>query len=549
MTESRQNQEAERGRRVFRLLLLMCARRHGFSSCQVLAQHLRCIGSHDKIVPGEKENNSRLCGFLGDGMEKKSIWDVVIIGAGVSGCAAARELSRYELNICVLDKESDICQGTSKANSGVVHGGFDAESGTLKAKLNVLGNAMMDEMARKLDFEFKRNGSMVVCHSQEQRPVLEALLLKGRRNGVEGMEILSRSQALKREPGLADGVYAALYIPSGGIVCPFGMNIAYGENAAANGVSFQLETKVLGIDRRFSDRGYLYHIHTDKGDLETKFLINAAGVYADEIHNMVSSHKMRIIPRAGEYCLLDKSAKDIVHCTIFQLPTQKGKGVLVTPTVHGNLLLGPTATDIEDKEGTATTAQGIAEVMEKCAKSVKDIPKGQVITSFAGLRAHGFRVLEEQGIEGAADFIIEEVSDAPGFIDVACIESPGLTSAPAIGVYVRDILKGLTDLREKDSFLETRRGIPRFMDLSEEEKAKLLSENPAYGNVVCRCEGITEGEILEAVRRPLGATTLDGVKRRVRAGMGRCQGGFCTPKVMEILSRELGIPLKDIRKN
>lgn len=487
------------------------------------------------------------------------MWDVVIIGAGVSGCAVARELSRYEMDICVLDKESDICQGTSKANSGVVHGGFDAEPGTLKAKLNLLGNAMMEEMAQKLDFEFQRNGSMVVCHSREQISVLEELLERGRRNGVEGMEILTRAQALRREPGLAEAVYAALDIPSGGIVCPFGMNIAYGENAAANGVEFRLETKVLGIEKRkagshgaegcLTSGEYVYHIHTDKGDLETKYLINAAGIYADEIHNMVSRDKIRIIPRAGEYCLLDKRAGGLVRRTVFQLPTQKGKGVLVTPTVHGNLLLGPTAMDIEDKEGTATTAQGISEVMEKCERSVKDIPKGQVITSFAGLRAHGFRIQDMQNQNGKGDFIIEEVSDAPGFIDVACMESPGLTSAPAVGVYVKDILKGLAGLREKEDFLETRKGIARFMDLPEEEKGRLLSENPAYGNVICRCEGITEGEILEAIHRPLGASTLDGVKRRVRAGMGRCQGGFCTPKVMEILSRELNLSLEDIRKN
>jgi len=468
--------------------------------------------------------------------EEQSMRDVVIIGAGVSGCAVARELSRYELDICVLDKESDICQGTSKANSGVVHGGFDAEPGTLKAKLNVMGNAMMEEMAEKLDFPFRRNGSMVVCQSKEELPALEALLQRGKKNGVEKMVILDRSQALAREPGLADSVYAALYIPSGGIVCPFGMNIAYGENAAANGVEFRLGTRVLRIEKAAGS----YRVCTDRGMLETKYLINAAGVYADEIHNMVSEHKIRVIPRAGEYCLLDKAAGGMVHCTIFQLPTEKGKGVLVTPTVHGNLLVGPTASDIMDKEGTATTAAGLAEVMEKCGKSVRDIPRNQIITSFAGLRAHGC---------GIRDFIIEEVFDAPGFIDVACIESPGLTSAPAVGIYVRDILAGLTGLKEKEHFTETRKDVTHFGQLPTEDKRKLLAEHPAFGNVVCRCEGITEGEILEAIHRPLGATTLDGVKRRTRAGMGRCQGGFCTPKVMEILKRELHLSLQDIRKN
>lgn len=461
--------------------------------------------------------------------------DVIIIGAGVSGCAIARELSRYQLDICVLERESDICEGTSKANSGIVHGGFDAKPGTLKAKLNVLGNSMMDEMSKKLDFEFKRNGSMVVCQNEMGIPALEKLLEQGKENGVKGMKILKREQALELEPNLADGVYAVLYIPSGGIVCPFGMNIAYAENAAQNGVEFKLGTEVQLIERVGQD----YRIQTNQGVFETKYVINAAGVYADVFHNMVSELKIHIMPRRGDYCLLDKTAGDLVRHTIFQLPTEKGKGVLVTPTIHGNLLLGPTAIDIEDKEATATTAKGLQEVLEKCTKSVKNIPFKQVITSFAGLRAH-----EEHG-----EFIIGEVEDAKGFIDVAGIESPGLTSAPAIGIYVRDILAEKMELKEKEIFVEERKGIVRFLDLPKEEQNRLLQKNQAYGQIVCRCEQITEGEILDAIHRPLGATTLDGVKRRTRAGMGRCQAGFCTPKVMEILARELHLELKDIRKN
>ncbi|MDY2612609.1 NAD(P)/FAD-dependent oxidoreductase [Blautia obeum] len=461
--------------------------------------------------------------------------DVIIIGAGVSGCAIARELSRYQLDICVLERESDICEGTSKANSGIVHGGFDAKPGTLKAKLNVLGNSMMDEMSKKLDFEFKRNGSMVVCQNEMGIPALEKLLEQGKENGVKGMKILKREQALELEPNLADGVYAVLHIPSGGIVCPFGMNIAYAENAAQNGVEFKLGTEVQLIERVGQD----YRIQTNQGVFETKYVINAAGVYADVFHNMVSELKIHITPRRGDYCLLDKTAGDLVRHTIFQLPTEKGKGVLVTPTIHGNLLLGPTAIDIEDKEATATTAKGLQEVLEKCTKSVKNIPFKQVITSFAGLRAH-----EEHG-----EFIIGEVEDAKGFIDVAGIESPGLTSAPAIGIYVRDILAEKMELKEKENFVEERKGIVRFLDLPKEEQNRLLQENQAYGQIVCRCEQITEGEILDAIHRPLGATTLDGVKRRTRAGMGRCQAGFCTPKVMEILARELHLELKDIRKN
>ena len=460
--------------------------------------------------------------------------DVIIIGAGVSGCAVARELSRYELDICVLEKESDVCEGTSKANSGIVHGGFDAKPGTLKAKLNVLGNQMMDEMAEKLDFPFRRNGAMVVCQSKEEMAVLEELMERGKKNGVEGMEMLSRSQALLLEPNLADTVYAAIHIPSSGIVCPFEMNLAYAENAVQNGVQFHLETEVKQIEKM--ENGF--RVLTDKGMFETRFLINAAGVYADIFHNMVSREKIHITPRRGEYCLLDKNAGNLVERTIFQIPTPKGKGVLVTPTVHGNLLIGPTAADITDKEGTETTSDGLEEVMKKCTKSVKNIPKRQIITSFAGLRAH-----EDDG-----DFIIQEVKDAKGFIDVAGIESPGLSSVPAIGVYVRDIMAGLTELCKKKEFCEHRKRITRISELSREEQNGLIQENPAYGQIVCRCEGVTMGEILDAIHRPLGATTLDGIKRRTRAGMGRCQAGFCTPKNMELLAEELHLELKDIRK-
>ena len=479
---------------------------------------------------------------MNNGVNRK---DVIIIGAGVTGCAIARELSRYKLDICVIEKESDICEGTSKANSGIVHGGFDAKPGSLKARLNVQGNAMMEELSKKLDFPFKRNGSMVVCQSAEEMPVLEELLQRGLTNGVKDMRILSRTEALELEPNLADSVYAALLVPSGGIVCPFGLNIALAENAAANGVEFRLETEVLSIEKLPETDataggqcdGYL--VHTDKGDLQTRFLINAAGVYADTFHNMVSEKKIHITPRRGDYLLLDRTAGGHVHHTIFQLPSEYGKGVLVTPTVHGNLMVGPTAIDIEDKEATATTAEGLAQVMEKCGRSVKNVPLKQVITSFAGLRAH----------EDGGEFIIGEAEDAKGFIDAAGIESPGLSSAPAIGQYVRELLADLTELKEKERFIETRKGIVRFAECSREAQQELIRQNPAYGKIICRCETITEGEILDAIHRPLGATTLDGIKRRTRAGMGRCQAGFCTPKVMDLLARELGLELKDIRKN
>ncbi|MDD7770355.1 NAD(P)/FAD-dependent oxidoreductase [Suipraeoptans intestinalis] len=461
--------------------------------------------------------------------------DVIIIGAGVSGCAIARELSRYELSVCVIEKESDVGEGTSKANSGIVHGGFDAKPGSLKAKLNVEGNRMMEEMAKKLDFPFRRNGSLVICHREEEVGALKNLLEQGKANRVEGMRLLGREEALKLEPNLSGEIYAALHIPTGGIVCPFGMNIAYAENAAENGVEFLLETEVLAI--RPLETGYL--IQTDQKDLETRCVVNAAGVYADVFHNMVSAQKIHITPRKGEYCLMDKEVGGLVDHTIFQLPTEKGKGVLVTPTVHGNLLVGPTAVDIEEKEGTFTTAEGLKEVLEKSGRSVRSVPKRKIITSFAGLRAH----------EDGGEFVIGEVPDAEGFIDVAGIESPGLSSAPAIGVYVKDLLVKKLLPEPKQQFIETRKDILRFMELSEEEKHAVMQKEPAYGTMVCRCEQVTEGEVLDAIRRPLGARTLDGIKRRTRAEMGRCQAGFCTPKLMELLARELQIELKEVRKS
>lgn len=462
-------------------------------------------------------------------------YDVVIIGSGVSGASCARELSRYNLNICVLEKEDDVCSGTSKANSGIVHGGFDAKPGSLKAKLNVEGAKMMKELSETLDFPYIQNGSLVVANEGEDLSELERLLKQGVENGVEGLEILDRERLLEMEPNMAPEVVAALYVPSGGIVCPFNLNIAMAENAAVNGVEFKFESPVTGIQK--TENGY--EVQTPTETLEATCVINAAGVYADVIHNMVSKEKMEIICRRGEYCLLDKTAGGHVRHTIFALPSKLGKGILVSPTVHGNLLLGPNATDISDKEGLQTTASGLAEVLEKSGKHVAKIPTRQVITSFAGLRAH----LERN------DFVIEEVADAPNFFDCAGIESPGLSASPAIGKMVAAMVCEKLQPTKKENFIEKRQGVKHFMECSMEEKNALIKENKAYGNMVCRCEQITEGEILDAIHRPLGAKSLDGIKRRTRAGMGRCQAGFCSPKTMEILSRETGISMEKISKH
>ncbi len=461
--------------------------------------------------------------------------DVTIIGAGVSGSAVARELSRYKVSICVLEKGEDVCSGTSKANSAIAHAGFDARPGTLMAKLNVEGNRMMEPLSKELDFPFQRIGSLVVCTDPEEKEKLNDLLERGRENGVEGLRIVEREELVSMEPNISDEACAALYAPTAGIVCPFMLNIAMAENAAVNGAEFRLNTEVTGI--RKIEGGYA--VETNHGEIQTRYIVNAAGVHADEIHNMVSADKIHIIPRRGEYLLLDKSAGSHVHSTIFMLPGKMGKGVLVTPTVHGNLLVGPTAQNIEEKEGTNTTRGGLEEVREKSARTVKNIPYREVITSFAGLRA----------FEERDDFIIEEVADAPQFIDCAGIESPGLTSSPAIGVMIAGMLRDKMGLEKKDDFIAQRKGVLDPKKLSREELRDLIKKNPAYGNIICRCEMITEGEILDAIHRPLGARSLDGVKRRTRAGMGRCQAGFCSPRVMEILAREVpDLTMMDVTK-
>ena len=463
------------------------------------------------------------------------MYDVLIIGAGVSGAATARELSQYDARVCVVERFEDVCCGTSKANSAIVHAGYDAQPGTLMARLDVEGSYLIPQLARDLDFPYRNNGSLVLCMNEEDLPSLHALYERGKRNGVSALRLLSREEILAMEPHVRDDVVAGLEAATGGIVCPFGMNIAFAENAAENGVEFKFDTTVTGFERTREG----WRVLTDRGPLEARMVVNAAGVYADALHNMVCEKKIHITPRRGDYYLLDRTTGGYVQHTIFQLPGKYGKGVLVAPTVHGNTIVGPTAIDIEDKDGVNTTAAGLEEVMRKAANIVKEAPLRQVITSFAGLRAH----------EDGHEFIIGEADGAPGFIDCAGIESPGLSSSPAIGRMVADIVRDRLLLHRKAHYKATRKGILNPASLPFAERQELIRREPAYGRVICRCESISEGEILDAIHRPLGAKSLDGVKRRVRAGMGRCQGGFCSPRVMEILSRELNIPMSEITKS
>ena len=450
-------------------------------------------------------------------------------------------MSRYKLSVCVLEKEEDVCCGTSKANSAIVHAGFDAETGTLKARFNVRGSEMMEDLARDLDIPYKRNGAMVVCINESEKDGLRELYERGVANGVKDLRILDRQECLAMEPNLSENVVAALYAPTSAIICPFMLNIALAENANVNGVDFFFNTKVEALTPCTCEKcgEPVWKIRTNNGEYRARYVINAAGVYADVFHNMVSEKKISITPRRGDYCLLDKTAGGHVSHTIFAQPTKMGKGVLVTPTVHGNLLVGPTAVDVEDREGCNTTAEGIDTLIARAGDQVRDLPMRQVITSFAGLRAH-----EEGG-----EFIIGEVEDAPHFIDCAGIESPGLSSCPAIGEYIGAMMKEKMGLEKKEDWVGTRKGILDPSALSLEERNALIKENPAYGRIICRCESVTEGEIIDAIRRPLGARSLDGVKRRTRAGMGRCQAGFCSPRTMEIINRELGLPYEEITKN
>lgn len=485
------------------------------------------------------------------------MYDVIVVGAGVTGCAIARELSRFDCSVCVVEREEDVCCGTSKANSAIVHAGFDAEPGSLMARFNVEGNRLMYPLCEELDVACKQCGSLVVCVSEADMTGLEMLRQRGEKNGVPDLRIIDRAELLEMEPNISDEAVGALWAPTGGIVDPFQLTVALAENAAANGVEFYFEAPVSSV--RKVEGGW--ELTAGSETLQARTVVNAAGVYSDAIHQLfveasepacdpndqttllgmtpVPRTAFQIIPRKGEYYLLDTTAGDHVRHTVFMLPTNMGKGVLVSPTVHGNLIVGPTATDVEDKESTETTSAGLAEVASKSSLTVKNVPIREVITTFAGLRAHQI----------AHDFVIGELRGSIGLFDCAAIESPGLTSAPAIGQFVAGLVRERLDLQEKAEWDGRRVGIPIVNDLSFDEWDELCQQDPAYGNVICRCCRVTEAQIVQAIRRVPSARSLDAIKRRTFATAGRCQGGFCTPKIMEILERELGIDASEVTKH
>lgn len=462
------------------------------------------------------------------------MYDCIVIGAGVVGCAVARELALYTPSVCVLEKNSDVSEGTSKANSGIVHAGYDAEPGTQKAHFNVLGNGCFDTLKEELDVHFKRIGSLVLCFSEKGRPQLDELMRRGEENNVPHLRIVEREELKQMEPHVSDEAVCALYAPTGGIVCPYGLCEALAENACQNGAEFFFDQQVRRIEK--TDDGFT--VTTQNGQYCGKTLVNAAGVYADRIADMAGGTTCAIQPRRGEYCVMDKRAGEMVHHTLFQLPGPMGKGVLVTPSVDGNLLIGPTAVDIEDKEDKDTTRKGLEAVLDTAKLSVDHLPIEQIITSFAGLRAH----------PDDDDFHIGEDENIQNLFHAAGIESPGLTAAPAIGQALCQRIVERLHLKIRTDAVRTRRGIQRFANMTQAQREAAIARDPAYGNIVCRCESVTEAEVVDAIHRTPGARSLDGVKRRTRCGMGRCQGGFCMPRISAILMRELDMPMQAITK-
>ncbi len=463
--------------------------------------------------------------------------EVLIIGGGVTGTAIARELSKYKLDVMLVEKENDVATGgPSKANTAIIHSGHNADSNKLKGKLNVKGNKMYGKLTDELSVPFERNGALVVAIDEKDIPTLESILENGKRNGVAGLEIVKGDRLFELEPKINPEAVAALYAPTSGIVCPYELTVALAENAAQNGVEVLLDAEVKDIE--VADDCKI--VKTKQGDIKADIVINAAGLYSDKVAKMVGIDYFEITPRKGEYYVYDKRLGSEINHTIFPVPTKVTKGIVVTPTVDDNLIIGPNAQELDDKEDISTTRAGLDEVFEGSLKMFPHLTLRGVINEFSGLRP----AYKETG-----DFIIG-ATEVDGFINAAGIQSPGLSSAPAIAEMVRGIVADeIGELKEKEDFDPYRTAPVRFRELSAEEQAEVIEDNPEYGEIVCRCETVTKGEILDAIRRPVGARTVRGVRRRTRAGMGRCQGGFCGPKVVKILAEELGVSPTEIKED
>jgi len=466
------------------------------------------------------------------------MYDVLIVGAGVVGGMLARQLSKYDLKICLLEKENDVAMGASKANSGIVHGGYDPEPGTLKAKLNAEGVEKLYAVADEIHAPYRKNGSFVCAFgTPEEEAAVRELYERGLENGIPGLEILSGDEARALEPALSREVSLVLNVTNAGIVCPYELTVAAIGNAMDNGADLKVNFAVASIEQN----GDLFSVTAKSGEsVKGRYVVNAAGGYADRVAAMVGDDFFQIIPRVGEYMLLDKNEGSRVSHTIFQVPSKEGKGILVSPTVDGNLLTGPTAAVVESPASTETTPEGLAMVSRLAAKSVPSVNFRQVITSFSGVRAS----------EKSGDFIICPAKGVKNMIHVAAIDSPGLTCCVSIADYAIELLReaGLTTTLRAD-WCATREDPHAFRHMSDEAKDAFIKENPAYGKIVCRCETVSEGEIRAAICQNPPARDIDGVKRRTRSGMGRCQGGFCMPYVMRLIAEERGIPMEEVTKN
>lgn len=462
-------------------------------------------------------------------------FDILIIGAGVTGCAVARELSRYNASVTVLEQGSDVAEGATKANSGIIHAGYDAVPGSKKAFYNVRGASMYPSLCSMLHIPYRQNGSLVIALNESDKKTIDNLKSRGEQNGVVGLSILGNKEVLALEPSLNPDVVCALSVLSGAIISPYEAAFAFADDAALNGVSFRFNEQVCSV--RQIPGGF--SVQTLTSSYTCRALVNCAGGSGAVIHNLLSPQTLHMVHRRGQYYLLDRAPVQPFSRTIFQCPSVMGKGVLVSPTVHGNLLLGPTAEDIDDPSDTATTSSGLAEIIRKAALTWPALSVRTNITNFSGVRAH----------LTSDDFIVGPCDGCPGYFEAIGIESPGLSSAPAIGQDLALMISDYLRLDAKESTVPYPDTPRPFHDMSDVERSLAVASDPAYGNIVCRCETVTEAEIRAAVRRPVGARSVDGVKRRTRAGMGRCQGGFCMPRVAAIIAEETGIPLQQVTKN
>lgn len=456
------------------------------------------------------------------------MYDVIIIGAGVNGAFVARDLAKYQLKVLVLEKENDVGNVTSCANSAIVHSGYDPHPDTLKARLNVLGNSMYDEVCQDLDVEFSRIGSLTLAFNDEEVEQIPTLMNYAQRNGVF-VKLLSAEEVLALEPNINKDVKKALFAPSAGIINPFELVVALMENAMENGVELHLNEEVVNVKKEKN----LFQVQTPTNQYYSQIVINAAGLHADAINNWIMGKKESIQPRKGEYFVLDHFSESFVSHVLFSIPTNKGKGVLVTPTTSHNYLIGPSSNFIDEKDDFSTNHEVLEQVLSTAQKLVQNIPMAKLIREFAGLRA----------FHESNDFVINHQS---GFINILGMQSPGLASAPATSQMVLDFIKEYLPLNEKVNYRPKRRPLYRLNQLSSEERNHLIAQNPLFGNMVCRCEQVSEGEVVDSIHRLCGATSVKGVKKRVRPGAGKCQGGFCEPLILKILARELKKPLNSI---